>query len=294
MDGFEQAVRLLPPELERAARTLSDAEKSRCEEFRLRMGRPCTALMSGREYVLNARPVESDALRCVLESATRSSLHAQTEALRRGFAAAEGGVRVGVCGAGVLGPRGLEGVVDFSSLAIRIPRAVPGCADDVWPFLTAGGFASTLLLSSPGAGKTTLLREIIRKLSDNGYRVAVCDERREIAALSAKGFGFSVGCCTDVMTDVPKAQAVGMLLRTMNPQVVAVDEITDPQDVEALREAAGCGVYLLATVHAASPGDLSRRPAGRQILADGLFERCVTVENRGGVRRYRAEAMPCA
>lgn len=294
MDCFEQAARLLPPELERAARSLSEAEKRRCEEFRLRLGRPCTALVSGREYVLSARPVESDVIRCVLECASRSSLHTQTEALRRGFASAAGGVRVGVCGTGILGPRGLDGVMDFSSLAIRIPRAIPGCADGIWPFLTEGGFVSTLLLSPPGAGKTTLLRELIRKLSDNGYRVAVCDERREIAAVSANGFGFSVGCCTDVMTDVPKAQAVGMLLRSMNPQIIAVDEITDPQDVEALREAAGCGVCLLATVHAASPHDLKRRPAGRQILEDGLFERCVSVENRGGVRSYRAEAMPCA
>lgn len=292
MDGFENAVRLLPPELERAARALPTDQRLLCEEFRLRAGRAPSFFLGGREYTLCSRPVDREMLRCVLETATRSSLHAQTESLRRGFAAAEGGVRVGLCGTAVQGPGGLEGLTDFSSLAIRVPRAVPGCADGIWPALTAGGFSSALILSPPGAGKTTLLRELVRKLSESGRRVAVADERREIAAFSGGAFGFDVGRFTDVMTGVEKAEAVGMLLRAMNPQVIAVDEITDPRDVEALMEAAGCGVALLATVHAACREDLSRRPAGRKILESGMFSRCVTVKNRDGQRVYAVEAMP--
>lgn len=292
MDGFQKAVRLLPPELERAARALPEDQKPLCEEFRLRTGRAPTVLLGGREFVLCREPVERQMLRCVLETATRSSLHAQTEALRRGFAAAVGGVRVGICGTAVQGPGGLEGLTDFSSLSIRVPRAVPGCADGVWSALAEGGFSSTLILSPPGAGKTTLLRELVRKLSESGVRVAVADERREIAAYSGGAFGFEVGPCTDVMTGGMKAETVGMLLRAMNPRVIAVDEITDPRDVEALLEASGCGVALLATVHAARPKDLACRPAGRMLLESGAFSRCVTVENREGRRFYGVEAMP--
>lgn len=292
MDGFEKAARLLPPELERAVRALPEDQRMLCEEFRLRAGREATVLLGSREYVLCRRAVSREMLRCVLETATRSSLHAQTEALRRGFAAAEGGVRLGLCGTAVLGSGGLEGLTDFSSLSIRIPRAVPGCADGIWPALTAGGFSSSLILSPPGAGKTTLLRELVRKLSESGLRVSVADERREIAACSGENFGFDVGRFTDVMTGAPKAEAVGMLLRAMNPQVIAVDEVTDPRDVEALLEAAGCGVALLATVHAACIQDLFRRPAGRLLLDSGVFSRCVTVENRNGQRAYTVEAVP--
>lgn len=292
MDGFQRAARLLPPELERAARVLPSEQKALCEEFRLRAGQRPSFLLGGREFVLCREPVERQMLRCVLEAATRSSLHAQTEALRRGFAAAEGGVRVGLCGTAVQGSGGLEGLTDFSSLSIRIPRAVPGCADGIWPALTEKGFSSTLILSPPGAGKTTLLRELVRKLSEGGQRVAVADERREIAAFSGGGFGFDLGPCTDVMTGVPKADAVGMLLRAMNPQIIAVDEITDPRDVEAVLEADGCGVALLATVHAACPGDLARRPAGRLLLESGAFSRCVTVRSMDGRRAYGVEAVP--
>ena len=292
MDGFQSAARLLPPEIERAAQALPADQRLLLEEVRLRAGRLPSVLLGGREYALGSVPVERDMLRCVLETATRSSLHAQTEALRRGFVSAEGGVRVGLCGTGVLGTRGLEGLADYSSLSIRIPRAVPGCADGIWPALTAGGFSSALILSSPGVGKTTLLRELVRKLSESGKRVAVADERREIAAFGGGAFGFDVGRFTDVMTAVPKAEAVSMLLRAMNPEIIAVDEITDPRDVEALLEAAGCGVELLATVHAACPADISRRPAGRLLLESGVFTRCVTVENRNGQRVYAVETMP--
>lgn len=292
MDGFESAVRLLPPEAARAARALPADQRLLCEEFRLRAGRPTAMLLDGREYILCPQRVERAMLRCVLEAATRSSLHAQSEALRQGFVAAEGGVRLGLCGTAVLGPAGLEGFLDFSSLSIRIPRAVPGCADGIWPALTADGFSSTLILSPPGAGKTTLLRELVRKLSESGYRVSLADERREIAASIGEDFGFDVGRCTDVMTGAPKAEAVGMLLRAMNPQIIAVDEITDPRDVEALLEAAGCGVALLATVHASCVRDLTRRPAGRRILESGIFSRCVTVKKQRGERVYAVEALP--
>lgn len=292
MDGFRWAARLLPPEWERAALGLPEDQRRLCEEFRLRLGQPPVFLLGGREYDLLSLPVEREILRCVLEAATRSSLHAQTESLRQGYIAAEGGVRVGLCGTAVLGPGGPEGFGEFSSLSIRIPREVPGCAETVWPRLTEGGFASCLIASPPGAGKTTLLRELVRKLSESGVRVALADERREIAAFAGGRFGFDVGKRTDVMTGVPKAAAIGMLLRAMNPGVIAVDEITDPRDVEALLEAAGCGVELLATIHAAGPEDLRRRPAGRLLLESGLFARCVTVENRGGHRRYAVETMP--
>lgn len=292
MDGFAAAARLLPPEAERAAQGLPEEEKSRCEEFRLRLGRAPTVILGGREYPLCRGLVEKQMLRCVLETATRSSIHAQTEALRRGYAAADGGVRVGLCGTAVLGENGLDGLTDFTSLAIRIPREFPGCADDLWQTLRKENLSSVLILSPPGAGKTTLLRELVRKVSESGVRVAVADERREIAAFSGRGFGFNVGRCTDVMTDVPKAVAVSMLLRTMNPQVIAVDEITEPGDAKAVLEAVGCGVALLATAHGASPEDLRRRPAGRMLLESGAFRRYITVECSRGRRVYHMEMLP--
>ncbi len=291
MDGFMAAAALLPAGLRRAAEALDRDGRERCEEIRLRRGREATALIGGGEYALGTGPVTEQDLRRVLEAASGASLHAAGEQLRRGFLAGPGGVRVGVCGTAVDGAGGMEGVRDVSSLSLRIPRAIPGCAGGIWDALTAGGFASTLIVSPPGAGKTTLLRELVRLLSRDGCRVAVADERGEIADAWGGEPSFDVGPCTDVMTGAAKAQAVGLLVRAMNPQIVAVDEIAGPADARAILEAAGSGARILATAH----GARDQRDSGtcRALLAAGVFRRRVWVENRSGTRRYTVEAAPC-
>ena len=286
MKGFEAACRLLPPAMECRASRLPEGEKRRAEEFRLRVGYPPTVLVEDRERSFSDEPVFPEDIRLLAERATRSSLHAQKEPLRRGFLSAGDGVRVGLCGES----RG-DGFGAFSSAAVRIPRAVPGCADPVWRAVTEGGFRSTLILSPPGGGKTTLLRELIRRLSAAGYRVGVADERWEVAGCAGGCPGFDVGPMTDVISGVPKARAVGILLRAMNPRIVAMDEITDPADSRALLEAMGCGVALLATAHAGSWEELSWRRAGRQLLESGAFSRVVTVGRQGGVRIYGVEEL---
>ena len=291
MDGFQAAAVLLPAALRRAAEALDSDSRGLCEELRLRRGRTPTALIAGREYALSAGPVTEQDLRRVLETATGASLHAAEEQLRRGFLSAPGGVRVGVCGTAVAGAKGMEGMREISSASLRIPRAIPGCADGIWDALTAGGFCSTLIISPPGGGKTTLLRELTRRLSREGLRVAVADERGEIADAWNGEASFDVGPCTDVLTGAPKARAVGLLMRAMNPQVIAVDEIGGEDDAAALLEAAWGGAAVLATAH----GARDRRESGpcRELLAAGVFRRRVWVENRAGARRYTVEAVLC-
>lgn len=291
MDGFASAAALLPWRLRQAAEAMPGESRAVCEELRLRRGREATALMEGREYGLGAGPVTEGDLRTVLETATRASFHAVGEQLCRGFISAPGGVRVGVCGTAVVGPGGMEGVREIYSVSLRVPRAVPDCADGIWDALTAGGFRSVLIAAPPGAGKTTLLRELVRRLSCQGLRVAVADERGEIADAWDGEAAFDVGPHTDVMTGVPKAQGVGLLLRAMNPQVMAVDEIGGEADARALLEAAGGGVKLLATIHGARGERES--PVCRALLQAGVFRRRVWVENRRGVRRYTVETAPC-
>lgn len=288
MDGFYAAAALLPFALRKSALMMSEADKDACEELRLRRG--CVPAFSdgaGERPIPGAGPVTGETVAAVLEAATQASLHAAVNALRRGYVTAPGGVRVGVCGTGT--PEGLR---SFSSLSLRIPKEIRGCADGVYPALFDGGvFRSTLILSPPGAGKTTLLRELVRLLSGDGMRVSLADERGEVADAESGESRFDVGRCTDVMTGVAKAQAVMMLLRAMNPQVVAVDEVTEPADARALLSAAGCGAALLATVHGAALEEVAKRPSMRGLLEAGEFSRCVTIENRRGVRICRVNAL---
>lgn len=118
---------------------------------------------------------------------------------------------------------------------------------------------NVLIISPPGGGKTTFLRECIRAISSSGVRVAVCDERGELAAVFRGVPQFDIGPMSDVMTDIPKSEAALMLLRSMNPQVIAMDEISSPEDCRAAASAVGCGVRVIATAHAAAVSDLKRR-----------------------------------
>lgn len=284
-DGFDHAHALLPPKLREKG--LEPSRRARAEEFRLRAGRPPTVLLGEREEALCGEAVTEETLRYVLDAATESSFHAVTDELRRGYIAARGGVRVGVCGTAVT-----DGVIrtirDVSSLSVRIPRQIRDAGKDLVPRLAD---ASVLILSPPGAGKTTFLRELVRALSDGGTRVGLADERGELAASWRGVPQFNVGRCTDVLTGAPKAEAALLLLRSMNPQVIALDELSDPADAEAVAHVAGCGVRILATVHAPSAEALRKRPLFRELLDARVFQTAVVIANRDGRRAYRAEAL---
>lgn len=184
----------------------------------------------------------------------------------------------------------LTGLRDISSVSIRIPRQSTNCGGEVLKKLCAAK-DNVLIISPPGGGKTTFLRECIRAISSSGVRVAVCDERGELAAVFRGVPQFDIGPMSDVMTDIPKSEAALMLLRSMNPQVIAMDEISSPEDCRAAASAVGCGVRVIATAHAAAVSDLKRRNVYRFLLAQDVFNNIVVIENNAGVRSYRLETL---
>ena len=287
---YLQAASLLPPRLRRWAEGLPPAEQARAEELRLRAGRPMTAVLpSGEAPLSGGEPVQPEELGLVLEIATKASAHTALEKLRHGFFTVEGGHRVGVCGSAVVKEGAVYSLSRLSSLAIRVARQVPGAAAEVADRLWEGDrLWSTLILSPPGGGKTTLLRDLIRTVSDGGahppLRVGVADERGELAALWNGVPQLDVGARTDVMDGCPKGEGLLMLLRGMNPQVLAADELTAPEDCAALLLAANCGVSLLCTAHASGLQDLRNRPIYRPLLEGGCFQRLVVLTRRDGVR----------
>ena len=293
---WEQAAAILPERQRNSLCALGKDRLDELEELRLRRGFPMTALLPEGEAETDGPPVGEDDLRQAVESATQASAHTALDRVRQGFVTLRGGHRVGLCGSVVKREGQIVTLRDISSLSIRVARPVEGQARELLPQLTENGvFLSTLILAPPGAGKTTLLRDLVRSLSDGDagppLRVGVADERGEIAALWQGEPQLYAGRHTDVIDGCSKAEGLSILIRGMNPQAVAVDEITDPADAQAITEAAGCGVALIATAHGAGREDLSRRPVYRALLENGIFRRLAVIGRQSGKRSVRVEVL---
>lgn len=271
--GWTRFLELLPPWLREAVDRHPGAE-TQLRQLRLRVKQPPAGDFPGGCRVMAARSVTGEDLECVLGRASGYGAYSCI-GLNQGYISAPGGHRVGVCGTAVVKDGAVTGMREVTSVCIRVARDYPGCAAKVMP----GLWGSALLLGVPGSGKTTLLRDVCRQLAKTAA-VAVADERGELFPEGMDRLG------VDVLTGCDKARGVDMLLRTMSPQVIAVDEITRAEDCRRLLEAAGCGVRLLATAHGRDRLDLRRRPVYRELLEAGIFDRLVLVNGPG---KYETE-----
>ncbi len=246
----------LRPEVDKLGRDCS-------EELRLRLNSPPELRRKGTSHWLKGCISQEDLNYCV-NAASRFSPWSAV-GIGKGYLTAQGGHRIGLCGEAVVKDGMVTGIRNVSSLCIRIARDFPGIAAKLGSLS-----GSVLILGAPGWGKTTLLRDLIRQRSEQGCAVSVVDERGEIFPA-----GFDTGKCTEVLTGCPKSQGVEMVLRTMGPRVIAVDEITAKEDCETLVQAAWCGVDLIATVHASSHDDLHRRSIYAPLVSQQIFQNIV-------------------
>lgn len=298
---MEEIIKIFPPKLGESIRksgifTLSP------EEIRVRVNMPFMVCTGNGDYFL----AEDGLLRTPNESCHRVSRqemdqicmrmadyspYAHEEELRQGYLTLAGGHRVGVAGQVLVENKKIVRMSRISFLNIRIAGARQGTGQWLLPFLFQGGqFQNTLIMSPPGVGKTTLLRELVRLLSDGsgsaaGMKVGLVDERFELAGSRNGVPQLDVGVRTDVMEGCPKHQAIEMLLRTMSPQLIAVDEVGDEEDRKALHHAMYCGCRILATLHCDSLEELKRKPGWGTILQFGFFQRFLVLECSEARRR---------
>lgn len=283
-----QVLALLPDRLRKSLPDLGEDELAQVEEIRLRVGQPLAMTVAGCARQTDGVPVEPQELERLLHTASKWSIHTVLNQLCGGYITIEGGHRLGVGGTAVMEAGSIRMIKDISSINMRIARQIKGCASEITlQILGENQTKNTLIVAPPGAGKTTLLRDLIRICSEQGVRVSVADERGELAAMWQGRAQMDLGPNTDVLTACPKAQAIQVMMRGMNPQLIAVDEITAPEDVQAMELAAGCGAAVLATAHALDESDLLRRPVYRTLLQTGVFERVVILARHGSRRVLR-------
>lgn len=281
----ERILRVLP----KGVRALLEKEALRyakLQEIRLRTDKPLLLIYGGEERIIrNQRDgpyiVTREDIREMLEYVSNYSLYAYEQEMRQGFITIEGGHRVGIAGQAIVEDGRVRNLRYISSVNLRISHEVTGCADQIFPYIIDGQrVCNTLVVSPPRCGKTTLLRDMIRQISDGnrwtrGMTVGVVDERSEIGGCYMGAAQNQLGIRTDILDCCPKAEGMMMLIRSMGPEVIAVDEIGTTEDVHAVEYAMHCGCRMLATVHADSMEELRRKPLIDQMVAKKQFERYI-------------------
>lgn len=307
MGGGEEWSRMFARSVRDVLEGLS-LEFEQLQEIRMRVDAPLFLWYGNREYGVTKggqlgqagreglRRISERELRETVECMGNYSLYAFEDEIRQGFLTVRGGHRVGLAGKAVMENGNLKTLKYISALNVRFAHQIKGCGEKVLPFLFEGErLCHSLLISPPRGGKTTLLRDLVRLLSDGtgtvpGRNVGVVDERGEIGACYQGIPQNDLGARTDVLDCCPKALGMMMLIRSMAPQVVAVDEIGSREDLEAVEYAAGCGCAVLATAHGGSLEEILGKPRLGALVRGGLFGRLVLLgngEQAGRVREIR-------
>jgi len=278
-ESLEALARCLPRNL---ARTLLQQPEGSVREIRIRAGQRTVIHTAEGIKTCGPEPTPQQ-VEQMAEALCEHALYARAEEQRSGFITLRGGHRMGLCGRVILQGQSVRALREISSLCIRIAGQWRGAADRLLPVLTdaEGRPRSTLIIGQPGTGKTTMLRDGCRRLSEQGFRVGVVDERSEIAAMCGGQAQLQVGPNTDVLDGCCKEAGLRWMLRSMAPDVLVTDELGSAADVQAVLDAAAAGVCVLSTLHGRSLQPAPARGLLSHILLHNAFERYVLLDAAG-------------
>ena len=277
-------------------------------EIRLRVNQPLEIITYYNKYFLNEEgqpkksyelnkknitQINSNLLKKAILILTEHSLYAVERQLKEGFITIEGGHRVGFTGEVVTESGSIKRIRNINSINYRITREVQGVGNNIVSKIynfKRDYVYNTLIISPPLCGKTTLLRDLVRLLSEGvqslgieGKKVGVVDERSEIGG-SYNGIPQNrIGYRTDLLDNCPKSEGMLLLIRSMSPEVIAVDEIGDERDIEAIQHTLNSGVSLITTIHGESLKGVQQRPGLDKIFTNKYFQRFIILSKRKGI-----------
>lgn len=275
------------------------------QEIRIRIHGPFLVMYKGEEWLLNregkrvwqwqqAYQIQQKDLKETMSFVTDYSVYAHEDELKQGYLTVEGGHRVGVAGkvitehkhAGNESFFDVKGMKYITYINIRAAHEIKDCSKFLLPYILGENQVyHTLIISPPCSGKTTLLRDMIRQLSlgcvmHRGCTVGVVDERSELGGSYMGIPQNDLGPRTDLLDACPKAEGMMMLIRSMAPEIIAVDELGSYSDIQAIEAVIHCGCKLLATVHGASLEDIKKKPLFEKLMKEQVFERYIVLHNR--------------
>ncbi|SFD53216.1 stage III sporulation protein AA [Lentibacillus persicus] len=282
---MEEILRLFPEKIRQAVFLKVENRWDKLQEIRFRLQQPIELIFNDRtEWLEGKRPDRNDSI-FVLNQLSEFSLYQMEDELREGYITIEGGHRVGLSGKVNTVNGQVKAIQYITFFNIRIASEKIGAAVPLIPYLYKNQYLSTLLIGSPQTGKTTLIRDLARLIGTGWNRVGarkvgIVDERSEIGG-SKKGIPqHDLGKRTDVMDACPKDEGMMMMIRSMSPDVLIVDEIGSKSDVQALLEAINAGVIVICTIHGNSLEALQKRPSLQPLFRQQVFQRFVVLNGQ--------------
>ena len=106
------------------------------------------------------------------------------------------------------------------------------------------------------------------------------DERGEIASAYRGVTQNDLGIRTDVIDNMPKPEAMRILVRSMCPDIIACDEIGSKEDVDAIDYAMCSGVKGIFTAHGGSIEEIKKNPELSKLFNKNVFERIILSQGR--------------
>lgn len=255
-------------------------KEKKIEEIRVGIKKPLILMLNNKE-ILSSYIIDNEDFKYIIQRISNFSLYAYEEEIREGFITIKGGHRVGLAGECVMENNKIKTIRNISSLNIRISKEIIGASKNIMKFILEDNKVNnTLIISPPKCGKTTLLRDISRNLSNMGKRVAIIDERSEIAGCYKGIPQMDVGIRSDVLDNCLKSRGIIMAIRSLAPEVIICDEIGSKEDINSLVMAFNSGVSVISTLHGFDIGDLFYRKVFKDILDNKILDLVIVLSNK--------------